>query len=403
MEVVYLDRIFDDALRHPSPGFALGKKLHELHSELALIEGGGDLDVHRYAQEGHCTLAPRGDIYEQYDTAWVGDDGIHRAARITWSNVTWDGTAFQVVVLAWETNRFSNDTRFYILGPSRDRCHALLDAVSRWSHEVRGEILVFNDGCFDKSKKLYEAIKASRFDQLVLDGTLKQQIRDDFTQFLRARATYEEHGVPWKRGALFIGPPGNGKTLCVKALIHELAIPCIYVQSLNAQYATPQHNIESVFRRARSTAPCVLVLEDIDALLVEGSHSYFLNELDGFAINTGVITLATTNHPERLDRSILERPSRFDRKYHFELPSAAARAEYIAAWNQRLRPALRLTTEGIAEIIELTGEFSFAYIQEVFVSSMMRWMTTRDHGGILAVAREQIEQLRSQMQSRAGG
>jgi SpoVK/Ycf46/Vps4 family AAA+-type ATPase len=272
--------------------------------------------------------------------------------------------------------------------------------VSRWSHEVRGEILVFNDGCFEKSAKLYNAIKAATFDQLVLDGTLKQQIRDDFTQFLASRATYEEHGVPWKRGALFIGPPGNGKTLCVKALVRELAIPCIYVQSLNSQYATVQHNIESVFRRARTTAPCVLVLEDIDALLVEGSHSFFLNELDGFATNTGVITLGTTNHPERLDRSIVERPSRFDRKYHFELPSAAARAEYIAGWNYRLRPALRLTDEGIAEIIELTAEFSFAYVQEVFVSSMMRWMTTRDAGGILAVAREQIALLRAQMQSR---
>src|SRR5262249_49263408 len=123
---------------------------------------------------------------------------------------------------------------------------------------------------------------------------------------------------------------------------------------------------------------------------------------DGFATNTGVITLATTNHPERLDRSIVDRPSRFDRKYHFELPTAVARAQYIAGWNQRLRPALRLTAEGIAETAELTGEFSFAYIQEVFVSAMMRWMTTRDEGGILAVAREQIALLRAQMQSRAG-
>lgn len=148
--------------------------------------------------------------------------------------------------------------------------------------------------------------------------------------------------------------------------------------------------------RRRRACSC---FEDIDALLVDGTRSYFLNELDGFAANTGVITLATTNHPERLDPSILERPSRFDRKYHFALPTTPTRARYIATWNERLAPALRLTEDGCAQISERTDGFSFAYIQEVFVSSMMRWMNRRDPSGLLAVALEQLELLRAQMQS----
>jgi ATP-dependent 26S proteasome regulatory subunit len=60
----------------------------------------------------------------------------------------------------------------------------------------------------------------------------------------------------------------------------------------------------------------------------------FLNELDGFAANIGIVTLATTNHPERLDPAILDRPSRFDRKYPFDLPEQPERHAYIVMWNK---------------------------------------------------------------------
>jgi len=394
-----VERLFDDALRHPAPWYALGHRLADMFPSLAVAEGESMLfDVQAFARDGQCTLEPRPGVYHQFDTEWIPDYGLVRHARVAWLEVGWNGAALQVVVLTWEA-RFSKETRYYVLADTRERCNAFVEAVTRWNHDVRGEILVFNEGCFQKSTKLYEAIASASFDHLVLDGTLKQQIRDDFAQFLASREAYEQHGVPWKRGAIFIGPPGNGKTLCVKALIGLLQIPCIYVQSFDAQYGTPQSSMEKVFRRARSTAPCILVLEDIDALLGDTTRSFFLNELDGFAVNTGVVTLATTNHPERLDPSILDRPSRFDRKYHFGLPTPAARSQYIEAWNARLRPALRLTDAGIAQVVELTHEFSFAYIQEVFVSSTMRWMATRDSIGILPVAVEQIDLLRAQMQT----
>jgi SpoVK/Ycf46/Vps4 family AAA+-type ATPase len=69
-------------------------------------------------------------------------------------------------------------------------------------------------------------------------------------------------------------------------------------------------------------------MEDIDSMVTDKIRSLFLNELDGFATNVGVVVLATTNHPERLDPAILDRPSRFDRKYYFELPAEAERRAY---------------------------------------------------------------------------
>ncbi|HEY1548790.1 MAG TPA: ATP-binding protein [Kofleriaceae bacterium] len=390
---------FDEALRHPVPGYALGKRLGELFPDRSLLELETSLfNTWAFKQGGHCTIDVLADVHAQYTTSWYADGTTWSAPRCEASRVTWRDTAFDVFYMTWSAGEFRGEkTRAFVLGPTRTHVIAFVDSVCRWNHEVRGEILVYNGGCFSKDSKLFAAVQAASFDDLVLDGTLKQQIRDDFAQFLGARETYEAHGVPWKRGALLLGPPGNGKTLCVKALVHELGVPCIYVQSFQKQHGTVQSCIEQVFERARATAPCVIVLEDIDALLVPGSHSFFLNELDGFASNAGVITLATTNHAERLDPSIVDRPSRFDRKYHFELPTAHARHDYIVKWNARLEAALRMSGDDVDALATATAAFSFAYIQEVFVSAMMRWMVARDPSGIAAVAHEQVALLREQM------
>lgn len=399
MEGVEIDRLFDEALRHPKPSYAMGAALRRAFPEREFIEVVTPVEVRSFASAGHCTFELRRDCYQQIDVYSTPDERLHRRPRAVWGNVRWRDEELEIVVLASPAGFGHDETRGYVVAREAAVCEAFVDAVTQWQHEVRGEILVFRDGCFQKSAKLFAAISSASFDQLILEGTFKQQILDDFTQFLASREAYAEHGVPWKRGALFIGPPGNGKTLCVKALIRTLGIPCIYVGSFESPNTLPHASMETVFRRARSTAPCLLVLEDIDALLVEGTRSYFLNELDGLATNHGVITLATTNHPERLDPSILERPSRFDRKYHFDLPTAETRARYIASWNERLKPTLRFDDAGCAQVAEKTDGFSFAYIQEVFVSSMMRWIHQREDGGLLPVALAQIELLRAQMQT----
>ena len=69
-----------------------------------------------------------------------------------------------------------------------------------------------------------------------------------------------------------------------------------------------------VFNKARQLAPCILVLEDLDSLINDRNRSFFLNQLDGLTGNDGLLVLCTTNHAERLDPALSERPSRFDRK-----------------------------------------------------------------------------------------
>src|SRR5262249_27743045 len=142
-----VDRLFGEALEHASPGFALGSRLAEMFPELAMVEGESTLfDVNAFARDGKCSIEPRADLYHQFDTVWVPDFGLLRRPRIAWLDVTWDGTSLQTILLSWD-GRYSREDRFYVLARTRDTCNAFVEAVSRWNHDVRGEILVYNEGC----------------------------------------------------------------------------------------------------------------------------------------------------------------------------------------------------------------------------------------------------------------
>ena len=400
--------------------YHVSQSLKELFPEKACIEiEGGYFDVESYANAQHCLLTQKTFIHNQMMTYWLepgpevmhhggpGPQVMHRGGAIlrthrgrqseepvkpeqetrdraknAWLEVQWQGATLDVLCL----NRGS----YWILADTQEIARAFFVAVCKWNTELHGEVLVFNGGWY-KDENLFQDIQGATFDNLILRGNLKQEIRDDLVQFFASRALYDEYGIPWKRSILFIGPPGNGKTHTVKALINSMEQPCLYIKSLNG--------IQQVFDRARRTSPCILVIEDLDLQLHPQMRSAFLNELDGFAANIGIVTLATTNHPERLDPGILDRPSRFDRKYHFELPDVPERSSYIALWNASLKPALQLSPEGISKMSELTADFSFAYLKELFLSSMMQWIATPGQSTMEQVMIGKVATLREQMVS----
>ncbi len=107
--------------------------------------------------------------------------------------------------------------------------------------------------------------------------------------------------------------------------------------------------------------------------------------------------MATTNHPERLDPAILDRPSRFDRKYEFKLPDPAERRAYLALWSDKSEPALRLSDEDLDRIAATSDGFSFAYLKELWLSSMMLWIQTKQAGQMGSTMMKQLPTLREQM------
>lgn len=389
-----------EALRHPTSSIAyiLGQKISAHFSGKAVVESGSSfLNLQEYADDGQCRLRAKEGFHTEFNVDWMGPGlGCGATLENGWTEVEWDGQRFEIISASW-TELYHRHFRHWIVADERATAERFLNSVCEWCHEVRGQVLVFQGGCWEKSGELYTAIGAARFDNLVLQGNLKERIQQDFLQFLAARATYEEYGVPWKRGVLFLGPPGNGKTHCVKAVVNLLGRPCFYVRSLKSMHETEEAAIRTVFHRARQTTPCIVVWEDLDALITADNRSFFLNELDGFAENGGIVTLATTNHPERLDPAILDRPSRFDVKYQFDLPGDAERQAYFEMWNLQLKPELRIPPHRFSELSRLTEGFSFAYVRELILSSIMQWIDRRDPAGLAPIMEQQAATLRDQM------
>jgi len=379
--------------------YSVSEKLSILFPERAVLEGDlGYCNVEKYAEAGLCHLEPRGGVHNQLSSAWDEVTGLWKSARNAWYQVEWREHVLEILILTWNSG-FHDQRYIWVIADDEATADAFFSEVCAWNAEIRDEVLVFDGGCWSKSDTLFHAIRTATFANLVLADNLKEEIHEDLSRFFATKETYEQHGVPWKRGVIFIGPPGNGKTHAVKALINALGKPCLYVKSFQAEHATEHDCIRQVFKRARKSAPCLLVLEDLDSLINAGNRSFFLNELDGFAANTGVVALATTNHPERLDPAILDRPSRFDRKYHFDLPGPDERLAYVQLWTAALREALRPSEAGLAEVVVRTEGFSFAYLKELFLSAMMRWIASPGDRAMDAILLELSESLRSQMAS----
>ena len=412
---MYQEAILRDTLNLPISAirYAISETLAARFPDKALIEShSGWFDVKQYAEAGKCLLVCKETIHNESETHWSGREltphyllakepstgDVSEEFTNAWLEIQWRDETFDVVVVSW-LEEFRWHSHSWVLASSKELACEFLKEVCAWNATVRGEVLVFSGGCWKKDARLFRSIRNASFDNLILRGNLKQEIFEDLKQFFASRETYERHDIPWKRGLLFVGPPGNGKTHAVKAVINALEQPCLYIKSFHHRYITDEENIHTVFDQARKSAPCILVMEDLDSLLNDGNRSFFLNELDGFAANIGVVLIATTNHPERLDPAILDRPSRFDRKYPFDLPALPERLDYIAMWNNSLQPALRLSEDGVMKLASTTEGFSFAYLKELFLSSMMYWINNPGQDQMEQVMLEQEKILREQMVS----
>jgi DNA replication protein DnaC len=398
-----IENFIKDALYKPNDytAYHVGRKLAELHSDKTVVAGQTwHFDLEEFVRDGHCSVIEQKSVFHQVKTEWTGTGRkLRNVIENSWLNVLWKGQLMDVVLITWAEDSCRR-RHHWIIADERKTAEDFFRAVCEWSCEVRAEILVYHDGYFRKDKRLFNSIKSATFENLILPHSLKQQIQNDFQQFFSSREVYERYQIPWKRGAIFIGPPGNGKTHTLKALINQLGKPCLYIRSFKSEDETEEENMSEVFKRARMAAPCVLVLEDLDSMIDNHNRAFFLNELDGFHSNTGVVVLATTNHPEKLDASILDRPSRFDRKYYFQLPADAERRAYIARWNCELQPEMRVTEKSVARVVRETQGFSFAYLKELFVTSMVQWLSSGGAARMDEVLIGQTALLRKQMSQR---
>ncbi|KXX76202.1 putative ATPase YjoB [Madurella mycetomatis] len=275
------------------------------------------------------------------------------------------------------TGYYPNVHNNYILTTDTAKADALIVAAGQWSNELHEEVWVWDGGMWAKSAELYHSIRKASWDAVILDEEMKKAIIADHLSFFESRGTYARLGVPWKRGIIYHGPPGNGKTISIKAMMHTLyekkePVPALYVRNFSS-FAGPEYAINQIFSKARQFAPCYLIFEDLDSLVTDFVRSYFLNEIDGLKSNDGIFIVGSTNHLDRLDPGISKRPSRFDRKYYFPDPDFKQRVAYCHFWQHKLadNKDIAFPDKLCKAIAGITDGFSFAYIQEAFIAALL--------------------------------
>jgi hypothetical protein len=211
------------------------------------------------------------------------------------------------------------------------------------------------------------------WDDLVLSDSVVNLIRKDFETFLERESWFQARRLPFRRGYLFHGPPGNGKTSVIRAMLNGGKLDGHSIALFSEK--TDDYYLERMFQLAASNAPSLVVLEDIDRAFpqmpsqlapTKVSLSHLLNCLDGLATQEGVVVVATANNPTALDPAILRRPGRFDRVVEFPAPDSALRAAYF----RKFIP--NLTEAEVRDSADQSQGLSFAQLREVYILAGQR-------------------------------
>ncbi|KAJ7781058.1 P-loop containing nucleoside triphosphate hydrolase protein, partial [Mycena metata] len=243
-----------------------------------------------------------------------------------------------------------------------------------WADTLNEEIWTYNM-YWRKDPQLWVDVQSADWDDVILKDDFKTGLQKDIYGFFKSEPVYKKFAIPWKRGIIMYGPPGNGKTISIKVIMKTCdaqGFAPLYVKSFK-HFMGEEYAMAEVFEKARQLAPCVMVLEDLDALITDQNRSFFLNQLDGLQGNDGLLVIGTTNHFEMLDPGLSTRPSRFDRKYLFDDPDLQERTLYAQYWQNKLKSNEEIDFPDalVDEVAEQTNKFSFAYLKEVFVSALV--------------------------------
>lgn len=198
---------------------------------------------------------------------------------------------------------------------------------------------------------------------LTLPDSVSSQIIKDVEYFWQREKTFKSLNYLWKRGILLYGPAGSGKTSTIQLLCNQLIDMgglAIFVSSPKACYYGLQ-----MLRSIQSHTPLIVIMEDLDALIHLHGETDILSLLDGEMQINNILFLATTNYPERLDKRLINRPSRFDIIRKINMPSAKDRKTYLI---HKFNNQFKLNTDQLRHWVDSTEQFSLAHLKELIIS-----------------------------------
>ena len=226
-------------------------------------------------------------------------------------------------------------------------------------------ILIFKLQGLGEKGKVYDAETTKekvKFDDVAgLDEEKQEMI--EIVQFLKEPKKFNEMGAKIPKGVLLYGKPGTGKTLIAKAIAGEANVPFISMSGsefIEMFAGLGASRVRKLFEKARKVAPCIVFIDEIDAIGsrrssgsgAETENNQTLNqllvEMDGFDTEETIIVLAATNRPEMLDTALL-RPGRFDRQITINVPDKRGREEILKIHSANKKLAENVKLETIAE------------------------------------------------------
>ena len=208
-------------------------------------------------------------------------------------------------------------------------------------------------GAGRSSAKIYvKSAEGIKFSDVAGEDEAKESLTE-IVEYLHNPGKYREIGASMPKGILLVGPPGTGKTMLAKAVAGEASVPFFSISGsefVEMFVGMGASKVRDLFRQAKEKAPCIVFIDEIDAIGKkrdgqmggnderEQTLNQLLTEMDGFEGNTGVIILAATNRPESLDPA-LTRPGRFDRRVPVELPDLKGREEILKVHAKKIKVA----------------------------------------------------------------
>jgi len=401
-----LDTLSDAYLRPASGQFYIGSILREMHGArhiahldhrmVTLMEMLRAFHIPYSVQANGDTLY----FVEQFEAAVGSEPAIH---VLTGTIVfDWKGHNYHVTALPEyrEAGRDENSHALYAAADSFEALRVLARDLSLYNPDVSEAILQYEGGWRD-SLELRRNLKNCTWDALILPEEIKSDIRENAERFFTGDKTvYERMGIPHKRGFIFIGEPGDGKTLTGKIIANTYRVNFIYVTSLQSPHQTPSQCLREIYDRAHEEAPCVVLIEDLDSQIDRSSRTVFLNILDGFDHNDGILTIATTNNPGDIDRALLDRPSRFDKKWVFPHPDVTYRGAYLTKRLHDVLAGREFDEElkaAIAEMAAQTNHYSYAMLQELVVSAGFVYFANGEKGDLAQMLRDAFVKTQEQV------
>lgn len=205
------------------------------------------------------------------------------------------------------------------------------------------------------------------WDDIIMSDEHRNEITRNISDFFTHFEVFKKHGIKLSRGVILNGPPGTGKTLTCNIIKSQLVdITTIVVTRDHIQEIG---DIANIYKMAQKMAPALVIVEDLDTIggisRSNGDHPLlgeFLNALSGIESNKGVATLATTNHADKLDWALIDRPGRFDCRIELGYPNATIRKAIVEKY---LQPLPHKNDLDLTYVVRKTEQMSGAYLEEL--------------------------------------